>query len=148
MKNRYLFGSLKGAPWKLISVWWTHKEGSWKIGICSVNRPPLPRKFVSVRRTDKPSWKISRSTFFCYQTDNDSPGRLFRISTNTDTDFPGAPLLSIATEQIRIFQEAFFQSQGTDRQFPGRYSPQVSPLNRYFSNRSRWLLSITVLKYV
>ena len=33
--------------------------------------------------------------------------------------------------------EAFFENQRTDRQFPGRYP---SP-NKYFSNRSRWLLS-------
>ena len=46
---------------------------------------------------------------------------------------------STATEQIKIFHEAFFEyrrTRQTDREFPGRYPPP----NRYFSNRSRWLL--------
>ena len=53
----------------------------------------------------------------------------------TDTDFPGAPIL--ATEQITIFQEAFFEYQRTDFQ-----EGTPPPLNRYFSIRSQWLLSI------
>ena len=74
------------------------------------------------------------------------PPRLF--SKLSVCFFPGAPFwlpnwyrfsrsTSIATEQITIFQEAFFEYQRTDRQFPGRYPPP----NRYFSNRSWWLLS-------
>ena len=33
-----MLDSQKGAPGKLVSVWWTHKMGSWKNGICSANR--------------------------------------------------------------------------------------------------------------
>ena len=40
-------------------------------------------------------------------------------------------LFYMFTEQVPIFQEASFEYQLTDRQFPGRYRPP----NRCFSNR-------------
>ena len=52
------------------------------------------------------------------------------FSYRTDTDFPGALLFwllnryrfsrnaFLATKQITVFQEAFFEYQQTDRQFP------------------------------
>ena len=79
-------------------------------------------------------YRFSRSIFFCYRTDNDFPGSLFRVSTNR---YRFSRSTHIATEQIRIFQVAFFEYQRTDRQFQGIYPPP----NRYFSNRFRWLLS-------
>ena len=49
--------------------------------------------------------------------------------------------LILATEQITIFQVAFFEYQRTEQQFTGRYPP-----NRYFSNRSRRVLDFLTLK--
>ena len=43
-----------------------------------------------------------------------------------------------------IFQDAFFEyHHRTDREFPGRYSPP----NRYFRNRSRWLLCLSQRRF-
>ena len=59
------------------------------------------------------------------------------LSHRTDTNFPRNPYLVL--EHIQIFQET--PMPRTHRHFPGRY-----PLsNRYFVNRSRWLLSNRVL---
>ena len=45
-----------------------------------------------------------------------------------------------STEQITVFKEAFIELQRTDSQLPGRYLSE----NRYFSNRSRWLLLYSI----
>ena len=66
-----------------------------------------------------------------HRTDTDFPGALFwlpnryRFSRSTFFWLPNRYRFSrntfLATEQITIFQEAFFKYQRTDRQFPGRY---------------------------
>ena len=64
---------------------------------------------------------FSRNTFFGYRTDTPFLPNEYRFSGT----------LFLATEQITIFQKAFFEYQRT---YP--------PPNRYFSNRSRWLLFV------
>ena len=49
---------------------------------------------------------IFQEGLFVRQTDTNFPGSVF-FGYRTDTDFPGAPFL-VVTEQIPIFQEAFF----------------------------------------
>ena len=46
------------------------------------------------------------------------PGTLFMCSPN---GYRFSRSIFLATEQITIFQKAFFEYQRTDRQFPGRY---------------------------
>ena len=112
--------------------------------MCSPNRYLFYKSaFIATER-----YQFSRSTFFLgYRTDNDFPGALFLL--RTDIDFPGSHFW-ISTNRYQFlrstsysyrtdkdFPGSLFEYQRTDRQFPGRNPPP----NRYFSNRSRWLLS-------
>ena len=115
--------------------------------ICSFLPAPFFWSFPGGFMCSPNRYQFSRSTFLATEQIQIFQEHLF--SDRTDTDFPGALIFwlpnryrfsrntFLATEQITIFQEAFFEYQRRDRQFPGRYP---SP-NRYFSIRSRWLLS-------
>ena len=129
-------------------------EGS----ICSSNRHEFSRRvylfFEQTRifQEGYSKWHVFSRRFYLFVEQT-------LLSHRTDTNFPRNPYLVLDTysfsrslyfiiEQILIFQEAlsslrthtYFQETPmprTHRHFPGRY-----PLsNRYFVNRSRWLLS-------
>ena len=99
----------------------------------SSNRHVFSRRFIC--SSNRPYYLIEQilifpETLISPQTHTNFPIPLF--SHRTDFNFPGSPLV---LEHIIIFQET--PMPRTDRHFPGRYPPS----NRYFDNRSRWLLS-------
>ena len=67
-KGNQLFKTTKTKRWntasypgKSVSLWWTNKKCSWKIGICLIQRTDTPpRNLLSVCRINFP-WKISIS---------------------------------------------------------------------------------------
>ena len=63
-------------------------------------------------------YQFSRKTWSVHRTYTNFPGSLFMCSPNR---YQFSRSTCLATEQITIFQEAFFKYQRTDRQFPGRY---------------------------
>ena len=125
--------------------------------MCSPNRYQFSKKvFLFAKRV-----QIFQEDMSVRRTDTIFPGTLFMCSPNNYRFSRSAFLATeqiqifqdhffLATEQIMIFQErlfsyrtdndfqeAFFEYQRTDRQFPGRYPPP----NRKFRKRFRWLLS-------
>ena len=114
--------------------------------ICSSNRHKFSRRvYICSSNRHEFSWRAYRKDMF-FQGGSICLSNRPYLSHRTDTNFPRNPYLVL--EHIRIFQEPLFcyrthtifqetPMPRTHRHFPGRY-----PLsNRYFVNRSRWLLS-------
>ena len=115
--------------------------------ICSTKRHVFSRRFyLFVKQTllsHRTDINFSRNPYLVLKHIQIFQEPLF--SHQTDPHFPGFP--GFHFPYLVLQTHTFFQKPPmprTHRHFPGRY-PEVYPLsNRYFANRSRWLLSYRV----
>ena len=127
--------------------------------ICSSNRHGFSRRAFEKTCFFKEVLSVRRTDLISHRTDTNFPRNPYLVLEHT---YEFSRSLYFLIEQILIFQEALssprihtifqetlssprthtiFQETPmprTDTHFPGRYPPS----NRYFINRSRWLLSI------